>query len=67
MKDKNKKVMLFAGFVVLTGSLLTFFVHEYFIAVCLFAAINMIQSYFTNICPACIILDKIEKAQTQEE
>ena len=48
----DKAVLAFAGFVVLLGVLLAYTVHPYWIALTIFAGLNMIQASFTGFCPA---------------
>lgn len=46
--------MAFAGSVVLLGILLSMTVHPWWIALTIFAGLNMIQAAFTGFCPAAI-------------
>jgi hypothetical protein len=54
----DKAVLAFAGFVVLLGVLLAYTVHPYWIALTVFAGLNMIQASMTGFCPAAIIFKK---------
>ncbi len=51
-------VWLVAGCVVLTGTLLGFFVHKYWLFLPMLAGCNMIIFATTGFCPLAIILDK---------
>lgn len=55
----DKAVLAFAGFVVLLGVVLSLFVHPYWIALTIFAGLNMIQASFTGFCPAAMIFRKL--------
>lgn len=48
----DRAVLAFAGAVVLLGVVLSLAVHPWWIALTVFAALNMIQSAFTGFCPA---------------
>lgn len=48
----DRAVLAFAGAVVLLGVVLSLTVHPWWIALAVFAALNMIQSAFTGFCPA---------------
>ena len=48
----DRAVLAFAGAVVLLGVVLSLTVHPWWIALTVFAALNMIQSAFTGFCPA---------------
>lgn len=48
----DRAVLAFAGAVVLLGVVLSLTVHPWWIALTVFAAVNMIQSAFTGFCPA---------------
>ena len=54
----DKAVLAFAGFVVLLGVLLAYTVHPYWIALTIFAGLNMIQASLTGFCPAALIFKK---------
>jgi len=54
----DKAVLAFAGFIVLLGVLLAYTVHPYWIALTVFAGLNMIQASITGFCPAAIIFKK---------
>ena len=55
----DRAVLAFAGLVVLTGVLLAFFVHPYWMALSAFAGANMLQSAFTGFCPAAMVFKKL--------
>lgn len=50
----DRAVMAFAGSVVLLGIFLSMTVHPWWIALTIFAGLNMIQAAFTGFCPAAI-------------
>ena len=50
----DRAVLAFAGAVVLLGVVLSLAVHPWWIALTVFAALNMIQSAFTGFCPAAV-------------
>tara|TARA_R110000787_G_scaffold188682_1_gene300428 strand:- start:2397 stop:2600 length:204 start_codon:yes stop_codon:yes gene_type:complete len=52
-------VLRFAGFVVLLSIALSFYVHPYWIALAIFAGLNMIQASFTGFCPAAMLFKKL--------
>lgn len=51
----DRAVMAFAGIVVLVSAILSVTVHPYFIALTIFAGLNMLQASFTGICPAAMV------------
>ena len=51
----DRIVFVFAGCVVLTGIALAHFVNPWWIALSIFAGLNMIQSAFTGFCPAAMV------------
>lgn len=55
----DRSVMAFAGVVVLLSSILSLTVHPYWIALTIFAGLNMLQASFTGICPAAMIFRKL--------
>lgn len=55
----DRAVMTFAGSVVLLGILLSMTVHPWWIALTIFAGLNMIQAAFTGFCPAAIVFKKM--------
>lgn len=55
----NNAVMAFAGFMVLLSVVLSLYVHPYWIALTIFAGVNMLQSAFTGFCPAAMILRRV--------
>lgn len=48
----DRAVMAFAGCVVLIGVALSLTVHPWWIALTVFAGLNMLQASFTGFCPA---------------
>lgn len=52
-------VLRFAGAVVLAGVLLSIYVHPWWIALTIFAGLNMIQASFTGFCPAAMLFKKL--------
>lgn len=55
----DKAVMMFAGFVVLLGLALGWYVSPYWFLLTAFAGLNMIQASITGFCPAAIIFRMI--------
>jgi hypothetical protein len=55
----DRAVLVFAGFVVLTGVALGYFVSPWWLLLSAFAGLNMIQSAFTGFCPAAMVFRKI--------
>ncbi len=55
----DKAVFVFAGFVVLLGVALGYFVHPAFLLLSAFAGVNMIQAQFTGFCPAAMVFKKM--------
>lgn len=51
----DRAVLMFAGFVVLLGVTLSLTVHPWWIALTIFAGLNMIQAGITGFCPAALI------------
>lgn len=51
----DRAVMAFAGTVVLVSAILSVLVHPYFIALTMFAGLNMLQASFTGFCPAAMV------------
>ncbi|OLQ77692.1 rhodanese [Photobacterium proteolyticum] len=52
-------VRVFAGTMILVSVALTLWVHPYFYWFTLFIGVNLIQSAFTNVCPAANMLGKL--------
>lgn len=52
----DRAVMAFAGFVILVGVALAWYVHIYFLAVPAFVGVNLFQAAFTGFCPLAKIL-----------
>jgi hypothetical protein len=55
----DKAVLIFAGFVVLLGLALGFWISPYWYLLIAFAGLNMIQASFTGFCPAAIVFKKL--------
>lgn len=55
----DRMVFVFAGFVVLLGVGLAHFVHPWWIALTIFAGLNMMQAAFTGFCPAAMLFKKL--------
>lgn len=55
----DRAVLMFAGFVVLLGVTLSLTVHPWWIALTVFAGLNMIQAGITGFCPAAMIFKAI--------
>lgn len=55
----DRSVMAFAGLVVLASSILSLTVHPWWIALTIFAGLNMLQASFTGFCPAAILFRKL--------
>jgi Protein of unknown function (DUF2892) len=51
----DRAVFVFAGIVVLASIALSLLVHPWWIALAVFAGLNMIQAAFTGICPAAML------------
>ncbi len=55
----DKAVMAFAGCVILLGLVLAVTVNIWWLLLCAFAGLNMIQAAFTGFCPAAMIFRKL--------
>lgn len=55
----DRSVMAFAGLIVLASSILSLTVHPYWIALTIFAGLNMLQASFTGFCPAAMVFRKL--------
>jgi hypothetical protein len=51
--------MAFAGFVVLVGLALAYFVNPWWLALSAVAGLNMVQASITGFCPAAIVFRKM--------
>lgn len=51
----DRAVLAFAGFVVLAGVALSLTVHPWWIALTVFAGLNLMQASITGFCPAAMI------------
>ncbi|TFH58682.1 MAG: DUF2892 domain-containing protein [Candidatus Zixiibacteriota bacterium] len=56
----ENKIRVLAGTLVLASSVLALLVSPYWLALAGFVGINLIQSAFTNFCPAEMILGKLD-------
>lgn len=54
----DRAVMTFAGSVVLLGIFLSMTIHPWWIALTIFAGLNMIQASFSGFCPAALAFKK---------
>lgn len=55
----DRSVLAFAGVVVLVSVILSLTVHPYWIALTIFAGLNMLQASFTGFCPAAMVFRKL--------
>ncbi|MBI5318789.1 DUF2892 domain-containing protein [Bradyrhizobium sp.] len=55
----DKAVLAFAGFVVLLGLSLGYYVNAYWYLLTAFAGLNMFQASFTGFCPAAMVFKKL--------
>jgi hypothetical protein len=55
----DRAVFVFAGFVVLLSITLAHFFSPWWLALAVFAGLNMIQAAFTGFCPAAIVFKKL--------
>jgi len=55
----DRAVMAFAGVVVLASAILSLTVHPWWIALTIFAGLNMLQASFTGFCPAAMIVKRL--------
>ncbi len=55
----DRSVLAFAGVVVLVSAILSVTVHPYWIALTVFAGLNMLQASITGFCPAAMIFKKL--------
>lgn len=55
----DRAVLAFAGIVVLVSAILSLTVHPYWIALTLFAGLNLLQASFTGFCPAATVFRKL--------
>lgn len=51
----DRAVLMFAGFIVLVGLALGYFIHPAFLLLSAFAGLNMMQAAVTGFCPAAMI------------
>jgi hypothetical protein len=59
----DRAVLAFAGFVVLVGSVLAVTVSPWWIALTIFAGLNLIQASVTGFCPAAMIFKRLGVTQ----
>lgn len=59
----DRAVLAFAGLVVTVSAILSVTVHPWWIALTIFAGLNLLQSSFTGFCPAAIVFRKFGVAQ----
>lgn len=55
----DRAVQAFAGVMVLASVALTHFIHPNFIWLTVFVGANLLQSAFTGICPAAMVMKKL--------
>jgi hypothetical protein len=55
----DRMVLSFAGFMVLLGLALAYYVNLWWIGLTIFAGLNMLQSGFTGFCPAAMLFKKM--------
>lgn len=55
----DKSILAFAGFMVLLSVALTVWVSPLFVWLTVFVGANLLQSAFTGICPAAMLLKKL--------
>jgi len=55
----DRVIFVFAGFVILLSVTLAHFVNAWWIALAVFAGLNMIQAAFTGFCPAAMVFKKL--------
>jgi Protein of unknown function (DUF2892) len=55
----DRAVLAFAGTVVLASLALAWYVSPYWLALTVFAGLNMVQAAFTGFCPAAMIFKKL--------
>ncbi len=55
----DRAVLAFAGFMVLASLALAAWVHPYWIALTIFAGVNMFQAAFTGFCPAAMLFKRL--------
>lgn len=55
----DRAVLRFAGFIVLLSIALAWLVHPYWIALAVFAGLNLIQASFTGFCPAAMLFKRL--------
>ena len=55
----DKAVLAFAGFVVLAGLALGYFVSPWWLLLSAFAGANMFQAAFTGFCPAAMVFKRL--------
>ena len=59
----DRAVLAFAGLMVTLSAVLSVTVNPWWIALTIFAGVNMLQSSFTGFCPAAIIFRKLGVAE----
>ncbi len=59
MKRVDEIIHVFAGFVVLTTSLLGYSHHRYWLFLTMLVGLNLFQYGFTDFCPLAIVLKKL--------
>lgn len=59
----DRMVLAFAGVVVLASAILSVTVSPWFIALTIFAGLNMLQASFTGVCPAAMVFKRMGAKQ----
>ena len=55
----DRAVFAFAGLVILTGVALSLTVNPWWIALTVFAGLNLLQTAFTGFCPAALVFKRL--------
>ena len=63
----ERATMAFAGFMVLLSVVLTVWVHPLFVWLTVFVGANLLQSAFTRICPASMLLHRLGLKTEREQ
>lgn len=63
----ERATMAFAGFMVLLSVVLTVWVHPLFVWLTVFVGANLLQSAFTRICPAAMLMHKLGLKTEREQ
>lgn len=55
----DRAVMMFAGVVIVAGVILSLTVHPWWIALTIFAGLNLFQAGITGFCPAAMVFKRL--------